>query len=88
MFHQPAYYQPAPASVYNNNKPSPPFTSFAEVNGKFTEVNNNNNNNNNNNEQAPVAAVIETAAEKGGDDDGEVRVNVLLDEWIFIGLFC
>ena len=71
MFHQPAYYQPVPASVYNN-KPSAPFTSFAEVNGKFTEVNNNNNKNNNDDEQAPVAAVIETAGEKGGDDDGEV----------------
>ena len=76
VFHQPAYYQPAPASVYNK-QPSAPFTSFAGVNGKFTEVNsnnniNNNNNNNNNNEKAPVAAVIETAAEKGGDDDGEV----------------
>ena len=72
MFDQPAYYQPAPASVYNK-QPSAPFTSFAEVNGKFTEVNEKA-------EQAPVAAVIETAAEKGGDDDGEVcGKNILLD---------
>jgi hypothetical protein len=50
--------------VYNK-QPSAPFTTFAEVNGKFAEVNEKV-------EQAPVAAVIETAAEKGGDDDGEV----------------
>ena len=49
-----------------NQQPSAQFTSFAEVNGKFAEVNDKV-------EQAPVAAVIETAAEKGGDDDGEVR---------------
>jgi len=61
---QPAYYQPAPAAVYNQ-QPSAAFTSFAEVNGKFANVNGKV-------EQAPVAAVIETAAEKGGDDDGEV----------------
>ena len=75
---QPAYYQPAPAAVYNQ-QPSAAFTSFAEVNGKFADVNGKV-------EQAPVAAVIETAAEKGGDDDGEVRGKYSFA--IFIMLSC
>ena len=84
MFDQPAYYQPAPASVYNK-QPSAPFTSFAEVNGKFAEVNGKFTEVNGKDEQAPVAAVIETTGEKGGDDDGEVCWrNILLEFFVLL----
>ena len=86
--YQPAYYQPAPASVYNS-QPSAPFTSFAEVQSldilltiSVTIIDNQVNGKfaEVENKQAPVAAVIETAAEKGGDDDGEVGWRIVFSE--------
>ena len=89
--YQPAYYQPAPASVYNS-QPSAPFTSFAEVQSldilltiSVTIIDNQVNGKfaEVENKQAPVAAVIETAAEKGGDDDGEVGWRIVFSPQLF-----